>query len=355
MTVIVSRNGDKGNSQEPTGFKDEKELEEYIILNPECIPLNEIDRKEKIVILASQFIVDNNRFDILATDKNGEIYIIETKLYKNPDKRKVTSQVLDYGTSLWNNYRHHENFDRFRKDVGENLDADLLEHIKNKFSIDESEEIIARLKNNLSDGNFTFFVIMDEINDDLKNQIKFLNMKTDNTFAIYAIKMEKYIHDGYTIMVPKLFGFEAKEATSKYRVSKSTGIRKQLDETSFFEEAANNLNAKEVQAIQKLYDFSEKVARVEWGRSFSVYFDKISPSRSLYYVYPDGRFVFNSHMLQDTPGSQRYSDEFKEKLSRIKGITIPDSYPESSPRFSIDVWSPAVDDFINAVNDLITA
>jgi hypothetical protein len=350
MTIIVSRNGDKGISKEPTGFKDEKELEEYIISNPECIPLNEINRKEKIAILANQFRVDNNIFDILATDENGEIYIIETKLYKNPDKRKVTSQVLDYGTSLWNNYRHHENFDAFRSAIEENLDTNLLEHIKNKFSINESEEIIAKLKNNLSDGNFIFFVIMDELNDDLKNQIKFLNMKTDNTFAIYAIKMEKYLHDGYTIMVPKLFGFEAKEATSKSNISK------QWDEISFFEEAANNLNTEGVQALQKLYDFSEKIAdRIGWGSSFQVYFNKISPRRSLYYVYPDGRFVFNSHMLQDTPGAQRYSDEFKEKLSKIRGITIPDGYPESSPRFLIDVWSPVVDDFISAVKNLITA
>lgn len=39
--------------------------------------------------------------DAVALDQNGDIYLIETKLYKNPDKRQVIAQVLDYGASLW--------------------------------------------------------------------------------------------------------------------------------------------------------------------------------------------------------------------------------------------------------------
>lgn len=359
MTVIVSRNGDKGISKEPTGFKDEKELEEYIILNPGCIPLSEIDRKEKIAILARQFTVDNNRFDILATDENGEIYIIETKLYKNPDKRKVTSQVLDYGTSLWNNYRHHENFDTFKNDVEDNLKTDLLEYIKNKFSIDEPEEIIANLKDNLSYGNFTFFVIMDEIDDDLKNQIKFLNMKTDNTFAIYAIKMEQYLHDGYTIMVPKLFGFEAKEATSKSNVSKSSGIRKQWDEDSFFEDAERKLDQNQLQSVRKLYEFSKNTANdISFGSgsensSFNPKFFNIS-KRSAYTIYSNGTLALNFKWLHDTDEAERISYEFKEIVSKINGFVIPQNYRDRNVRIPIETWSLVVDDFISAVKNLIT-
>jgi hypothetical protein len=47
------------------------------------------------------FPTNSGPIDALGINKDGEIYIIETKLYKNPDKRLVVAQVLDYGASLW--------------------------------------------------------------------------------------------------------------------------------------------------------------------------------------------------------------------------------------------------------------
>lgn len=143
--------------------------------------------------------------------------------------------------------------------------------------------------------------------------------------------------------------------TTRFWITSKVSQRREIeDPKSFFEEATSNLNTEQVQVLQKLYDFSREVAdKVDWGSSFQVYFNKISSRKSLYYVYPDGELVFNSHMLRETPEAQRFRDEFKEKLSRIKGMTVPEGYPESSPKYSVAVWSPVVDDFINAVKDLI--
>ncbi|MBA3830671.1 MAG: hypothetical protein H0X34_02010 [Chthoniobacterales bacterium] len=41
--------------------------------------------------------------DLLAADADGEIYIIETKLAKNADKRRIIAQALDYGAAIWGN------------------------------------------------------------------------------------------------------------------------------------------------------------------------------------------------------------------------------------------------------------
>jgi RecB family endonuclease NucS len=55
--------------------------------------------------LAREFSTKSGPIDALGVDKDGELYLIETKFYKNPDKRTVVAQVLDYGASLWSNFR----------------------------------------------------------------------------------------------------------------------------------------------------------------------------------------------------------------------------------------------------------
>lgn len=54
--------------------------------------------------------VKSDLFKILGVDKDGEIYIVETKLYKNSDKRLVVAQILDYGASLWHFYNDYDTF-----------------------------------------------------------------------------------------------------------------------------------------------------------------------------------------------------------------------------------------------------
>jgi hypothetical protein len=101
MTIIVSKNGSNAKIVKPTGFDEERSLQEYIHENPESIPIHELREDKKLLILKREFPTNSGPIDALAIDKDGEVYIIETKLYKNPDKRTVIAQALDYGAALW--------------------------------------------------------------------------------------------------------------------------------------------------------------------------------------------------------------------------------------------------------------
>jgi len=68
--------------------------------NPDILPIEEIKENARLITLVKEFRVDVGSIDILGIDGEGDLYIIETKLYKNPDKRQVLAQVLDYGASL---------------------------------------------------------------------------------------------------------------------------------------------------------------------------------------------------------------------------------------------------------------
>jgi hypothetical protein len=101
MAIIISKNGKDAKRIDQSRFEKEAHLQKYIYDNPETIPLYDIKEDIKLLILAREFPTESGPIDAIGIDKDGEIYLVETKLYKNPDKRLVVAQVLDYGASLW--------------------------------------------------------------------------------------------------------------------------------------------------------------------------------------------------------------------------------------------------------------
>ena len=101
MSLIISENGKGAQRLNPSGFDKEDYLQQYIYNNPDAVPVYEIDEDIRLLILAREFGTASGPIDALGVDQNGNIYLVETKLYKNPDKRTVVAQVLDYGASLW--------------------------------------------------------------------------------------------------------------------------------------------------------------------------------------------------------------------------------------------------------------
>lgn len=112
MAIIVSKNGKNATKVDKSNFELEDNLQQYIYDNPESIPLYDIKDDVKLLILAREFKTKSGPIDALGIDKDGEIYLVETKLYKNPEKRLVVAQVLDYGAFLWHTYNNFEEFAR---------------------------------------------------------------------------------------------------------------------------------------------------------------------------------------------------------------------------------------------------
>ena len=89
-------------------------------------------------MLAREFPTQAGPIDILAVDELGTLYVIETKLYRNPDKRNVVAQVLDYGAALW---RHSSDFADFRLTLAQQVQKQygtaLEDQIASAFGKDE--------------------------------------------------------------------------------------------------------------------------------------------------------------------------------------------------------------------------
>src|SRR4030042_4087 len=140
MALIISKNGKNAKKIEKTVIDQEDYLQKYIYNNPESIPLYEIKEDIRVCILAREIPTNSGPIDAFGIDRDGEIYIIETKLYKNPDKRLVVAQVLDYGASLWQSYKNSNNFiQRVDEILSEKSKIIMHDKIRDFFDLDGEE------------------------------------------------------------------------------------------------------------------------------------------------------------------------------------------------------------------------
>lgn len=353
MAIIISREGKNAKKIEKSTIEAEDYLQKYIYDNPESLPLYDIKEDIRLLIVSREFPTTSGPIDALGIDRDGEIYVIETKLYKNPDKRLVLAQVLDYGAALWRGYSNFNDFlTVMNEQASRQLDMSFSEKAQDFFGIadDETATLRENMKNNLNSGSFKFVVLMDRLSDRLKDLIIYMNQ--NSRFDIFGVELEYYKFNEYEIMIPRLFGSEVKV---KPGISTTSERRKKWDEESFFRNAAERLKQEEVQSVRDLYDFSKQNAsQISWGTgavrgSFNPKFDKISV-RSLYTVYSDGTLQLNFGWLHDNETTKRYRDEFRKCL---QGLLIPSDHQEDWASVPIDQWAPKLKNFENAVEDLL--
>lgn len=260
MPIIVSQNGKNATKLDKLSFGLENKLQAYIYDNPESIPLYDIKDDIQLLILAREFGTNSGPIDAVGIDRDGELYLVETKLYKNPDKRTVVAQVLDYGASLW---KSQSDFDDFllqlNGHVQKQFGQSVGDKVKDFYGLDDEalQIVFERMKYNLNEGNFKFVVLMDNLHDQLKDLILYMNQ--NSKFDIYGVELEYYQHDSFEIMIPRLFGAEVKKD-----VKVSRGV-----ETSYSEDDFKHMFAQAGYAslITEILNFATEISSGKTGIS----------------------------------------------------------------------------------------
>src|SRR5688572_17823294 len=132
MPIIVVRPGSEARRLEREVIAQENYLQEYLQKHPEALPLDELKPGGKLLVLAREFLTTSGPIDALAIDGDGAIYVVETKLYKNADKRRVVAQMLDYGAALWG-----AGVEAFMSQAV--LQGDLQPRLADRFGLDEDD------------------------------------------------------------------------------------------------------------------------------------------------------------------------------------------------------------------------
>ncbi len=293
MTIIISKNGKDAKKIERSQIESEDYLQKYVIDNPDIIPVSDIDAGTRLLVLTREFPTQSGPIDAIGIDQLGQVYLVETKLYKNPDKRTVVAQVLDYGAALWKNY----DLERFQIDLANQIskysNKSLTEMIQKFFDTDEDETsvIIDSMDKHIENGIFRFVVLMDKLQERLKTLILFIN--ENSNFDIYAVEIEFYKMGENEIIIPKLFGGGVRKSSSIKR--DNSGPRSELS-----------------------------MKYNEFWQHFVSYFDKLKnkdPSYNHYVNIRSGipKFSFTFMFAKGFPAIQLYlhndtNDEIFEKL-----------------------------------------
>ncbi len=352
MPIIISNNGQKAVRVDKSSIEKEDFLQQYIYENPESIPLYEIKEDIQLLILAREFPTNSGPIDAIGIDKYGELYIVETKLFANADKRKVIAQSLDYGAALW---KHSNDFNEFLGILDEHTQRVFklrtTEKIAEFFGLETSDVdvIIDKARTNLNNGVFHFVVLMDKLDDRLKDLILYVNQNSQ--FNIYAVEFEYYKHDVQEIIIPKIFGTEVKKDIA---VSTPNGSRRKWTEEALLENAKLNLSSEEYRGFEQIYNFSKKHAtefRLGTGfyGSFSPIFGEVC-ERSLFTLSTDKRLAFNFHWT--APVDDELADTYKNKLEAI-GFSFPSNFKELRPCVLSVEWLPKVDAILQIFEEML--
>lgn len=358
MAIIITKGGKNALKLQQTPPRQEDDLQRYIAENPDSLPLDDIKENPKLLVVGREFDTNSGPIDVLALDGDGDIYIIETKLYKNPDKRLVIAQMLDYGAALAKTYGSGDDFLRkIDRILVESKAGGLGERLKTLYKLDDegSAQTQEQIKRNLADGNLNFIVLMDRLSERLRDLILFINQKS--RFNIYAVEMEFYQHDGMEIVIPKLYGAEV---TKEVGSSSSGAGRRKWSEQTFFDEVNGRLTAKEREAVREMFDGSKAVADdISFGTSatagsFSPKFAHAS-QRSFYTVKTDGTLTLNFGWHDRSgeevafPKQEAYRDAFAQVLNSAGFVSIPNDYKRRWIEVRPAAWVPKTKQFLDLV------
>ncbi len=294
-------------------------MQDFLSDLPGLIPMDDIAEGTELLVLAREFGTAAGPIDGIGIDQSGAIYLIETKLRRNSDRRRVLAQVLDYGAALWQ--------------AGEDPDAvlgrlerkagDVRAAVSKRFDISdvEAEALLETTRQHLRDGSFRFVVVMDEVDDAFLNLIDYVN--ASSSFDVLAVELDLYRLDDLTVIIPRMHGARTRRA-----VAPVTAEKRVWAEDDFFPAlaAAHGLAAE--QAARRLHAWGETVGRIEWKAGamhggFSVVATTPNTAVELFKVSEDGRLrIYSTRFAAAFGASESRWVSLRERLSAV-GFDLP--------------------------------
>jgi hypothetical protein len=240
-----------------TEYSGEAHLQDILYHDPDLIPIEDVPSQTDLssirLMLKEVGLPGSGNTDLIGVDKNGNIFIIETKLARNPEaKRQVIGQILEYAAFL-----HEKGIDWLDDVVRKQKEgvsiAEYFEEL-NEPNWDK-EEFERNLRDSLNEGTFKLFIAVDEMNADLQRIINYMNnvLHVD----IYALELRHFgDKTGMEILVPNVHGGK------KPVISRPPPL---WTEARFFEYTKSRVDDETEQTLRKLYDLSKRLGSVDFG------------------------------------------------------------------------------------------
>ena len=266
--ILIRRDNEGWRAPSAHAVSDEAELQRILVGSPSLLP----GSGDVPLVAVEEFPVNTGRVDIVAVSADGSITLAECKLRSNPEiRRQVLGQVMSYASALW-----QMPFEEFEDAFARRAGAPL--HDQSAFLDDDEwdyEDFRRATAANLLAGAFRVVVAVDDITDELKRTIAYLNTHTSNDIEILALELG-YVRDGdVQILIPAVYG---EETVVQKRTAQSTAWK----EDHFWEHAGDVSSPESLDALRTLHRWAhEQGASFFWGEG------KRHPSMTAWMIVDD--------------------------------------------------------------------
>jgi len=183
--------------------------------------------------------------------------------------------------------------------------------------------LIEALRRNLNEGIIKFVILMDSIDDPLKDLILYVNQNSQ--FDIYAVQLEYYKFKENEIIIPKIFGVGVKKT-----LTGSKNVKK-WDRAAWFEELEKRRGQEEAKIVKKLeewatggpFQFRWSSKRKDDRATFWMFLTSEPPCRLLGFRL-DGKIEIRFGDLMKFPpfNEEDLRRSLTDRLNRIAGINL---------------------------------
>ena len=183
----------------PKNDLNESWLQRLIFDHPEVLPIYEFDNvTQDVVPVARELHTAAGRIDNIFIAPNGTIVIVETKLWKNPDKhRTVVAQIIDYAKEL-SKWTYNELDDAVKRapikgnaiDKKAGLEDILQQYVEDSgIGFDEFQE---RVQQKLHSGEFILLIVGDRISPNVALFTDWITSAPGLNFRLGLVEMQLY-------------------------------------------------------------------------------------------------------------------------------------------------------------------
>nr|WP_321484276.1 hypothetical protein [uncultured Cohaesibacter sp.] len=195
---------------ETTSGKNEKWLQQLLFENPDLVPMNELHPGSSgfIPVCRELPIPNGGRsvfLDLLGVTAEGQLVLIECKLWRNPQaRREVIAQILEYA-SLLRKWSYGDLTAKVKKATGSHQANPLYDIASNcRFKINEAV-FVDRLSNALKRGDFTLIIAGDGIRTDVLAIAEHLNRSVGLTSKLALVEFQLWQDkEGQTVVIPSI-------------------------------------------------------------------------------------------------------------------------------------------------------
>ena len=183
-------------SSTAAGSHDEKWLQHLIMRHPSLLPIDQIEPAlTPLIPICTELPVGSGFLDNLLATPNGDLVLIECKLWRNPEaRREVVGQIIHYASEMatWSYEHLQKAISRTKPFDGTPGSArTLFEFVSAKGELDEPAFIDA-VTRNLRRGRFLLMIVGDGIREGVETMAEFLQQYAGIRFSLALVEMALY-------------------------------------------------------------------------------------------------------------------------------------------------------------------